>query len=320
MELPLTIADWAATEGRFRKHFKRIDAKTVSDPDALIAFHEYLTLSADDRDGKAPFIHVLGADRKLERWSVSGEIVRLAEERQQHWAQLRELAGVVVAEPTRERVRESLEAELEAKLDAARQEYEAKLAEVRATYPAVVARRLAEGLLRASKSGQTVRDLLAGIPSDGNVPVSAQAPSGNGVGSGGSGVTANTVAPEQASAAAPAAPAVPQAVTPHSPLPTQPPIEASAAAPAPAASESVTIEPYIDSERCTTCNECTNLNKKMFAYNANKQAYVKDPKAGTFAQLVQAAEKCPVSAIHPGTPINPKEKDLEKWLKRAQAF
>jgi pyruvate-ferredoxin/flavodoxin oxidoreductase len=35
---------------------------------------------------------------------------------------------------------------------------------------------------------------------------------------------------------------------------------------------------------------------------------------------VQAAEKCPVSAIHPGTPINPKEKDLDKWLKRAQPF
>jgi hypothetical protein len=27
-----------------------------------------------------------------------------------------------------------------------------------------------------------------------------------------------------------------------------------------------------------------------------------------------------VLAIHPGTPLNPGEKDLEKWLKRAQAF
>ena len=44
------------------------------------------------------------------------------------------------------------------------------------------------------------------------------------------------------------------------------------------------------------------------------------PYSGTFAQLVQAAEKCPVAAIHPGTPINPKEKDIDKWLKRAQAF
>ena len=83
---------------------------------------------------------------------------------------------------------------------------------------------------------------------------------------------------------------------------------------------SLTIEAYIESERCTTCNECTNLNKKMFAYNADKQAYVKDAKSGTFAQLVQAAEKCPVGAIHPGTPLNAKEKDLEKWLERARAF
>ena len=82
----------------------------------------------------------------------------------------------------------------------------------------------------------------------------------------------------------------------------------------------MSIEPYIDTDRCTTCNECTNLNKKLFAYDANKQAYVRDPAAGTFAQLVQAAEKCPVAAIHPGTPFNPKEKDLAKWMKRALAF
>ena len=87
-----------------------------------------------------------------------------------------------------------------------------------------------------------------------------------------------------------------------------------------AADDTLAIDAYIDSDRCTSCNECINLNRKMFAYNADKQAYVKDAKAGTFAQLVMAAEKCPVSAIHPGTPLNPKEKDLDKWLKRAQAF
>ena len=84
--------------------------------------------------------------------------------------------------------------------------------------------------------------------------------------------------------------------------------------------DTLVVEPYIESERCTTCNECINLNKKLFAYNADKQATIKDAAAGTFAQLVMAAEKCPVSAIHPGTPLNPKEKDLDKWLKRAQAF
>jgi ferredoxin len=285
---------------------------------------------------------VLGTDKRLVRWTTSAEIVRLAEERQLHWAQLRELAGVVVAEPTRERVRASLEAELEGKLAAARAEYEAKLAEVEATYPVAIARRLAEGLLRASRTGQTVRELLANLPETGGA-TSTMAPSptprSEGVGSGewgggATGVPASHGASAATSAAAAAvtvqvpspitspasgsAPAAAPAVTPHLPPPTQPASNGSATAVASA--DTVSIEAYIDSERCTTCNECINLNKKMFAYNADKQAYVKDASAGTFAQLVQAAEKCPVSAIHPGTPVNPKEKDLEKWLKRAQAF
>ena len=80
------------------------------------------------------------------------------------------------------------------------------------------------------------------------------------------------------------------------------------------------IEAWIDSARCTSCNECTNLNKKMFAYNGDKQAYIKDARAGTFQQLTLAAERCPVSIIHPGTPLNPKEKDLAKCIARAEKF
>jgi pyruvate-ferredoxin/flavodoxin oxidoreductase len=160
MELPLTTADWAATEGRFRKHFKPVRGDALDDGRELVPFHEFLALGAEDREGKAPYIHVLDADKRLVRWTTSAEIVRLAEERQLHWAQLRELAGVVVAEPTRERVRASLEAELEGKLAAARAEYEAKLAELKATYPAIVARKLAAGLLRDGNAGRTVADVL----------------------------------------------------------------------------------------------------------------------------------------------------------------
>ncbi len=58
----------------------------------------------------------------------------------------------------------------------------------------------------------------------------------------------------------------------------------------------------------------------MFAYNEVKQAYIKDVTAGTFRQLVLAAEKCPVAIIHPGAPVNPDEPDLEKWMKRAEPF
>jgi hypothetical protein len=88
----------------------------------------------------------------------------------------------------------------------------------------------------------------------------------------------------------------------------------------PAAAEHLGDDPYIETPRCTSCNECTILNNKMFAYNAEKQAYVADPDAGTFRQLVEAAEGCQVSIIHPGKPRNPKEPGLEDLLVRAAVF
>ncbi|MDP1733448.1 MAG: hypothetical protein Q8L44_03695 [Sulfuritalea sp.] len=79
-------------------------------------------------------------------------------------------------------------------------------------------------------------------------------------------------------------------------------------------------EAYIETARCSTCDECTQINKQMFAYDGNKQAYIADINAGTYAQLVEAAESCQVSVIHPGKPRNPKEPGLEELLKRAEPF
>ncbi|MCF8197302.1 MAG: hypothetical protein K9J42_00940 [Sulfuritalea sp.] len=79
-------------------------------------------------------------------------------------------------------------------------------------------------------------------------------------------------------------------------------------------------EAYIETPRCSTCDECTQINKNMFAYDGNKQAYIADINAGTYAQLVEAAESCQVSVIHPGLPRNPKEHGLEELLKRAEPF
>jgi hypothetical protein len=58
----------------------------------------------------------------------------------------------------------------------------------------------------------------------------------------------------------------------------------------------------------------------MFAYDDNKQAYLKDPDAGTYAQLVEAAENCQVAIIHPGKPRNANEPGLDELIKRAEAF
>ena len=79
-------------------------------------------------------------------------------------------------------------------------------------------------------------------------------------------------------------------------------------------------EAWIETIRCSSCNECTQINDKMFAYNDNQQAYIKDLKAGTFRQLVEAAESCQLSIIHPGKPWDPKEPGLEELVQRAQPF
>lgn len=78
--------------------------------------------------------------------------------------------------------------------------------------------------------------------------------------------------------------------------------------------------PWIETARCSTCNECVQINKEMFAYNENRQAYIANPDAGTYRQLVEAAEGCQVSIIHPGKPRHPDEPNLAELLERAAPF
>ncbi|MBI4501500.1 MAG: 2-oxoacid:acceptor oxidoreductase family protein [Gemmatimonadetes bacterium] len=296
MTLPLTAADWAATESRFRKHFRRVPADTP--PEELVPFHEFLGLSREEREEKKPFICALQPDRKLGRALVSTEIVQLAEERLQYWSLLKQLAGREVPPVARGVVEQELEGEFERRLAAMKSEYEGKLADLRTRFPKIIARRMADALLRAGSTTDRLEDLIARAPA---IPTDLTS------GADGNGGAAVVVAPEPATAKAAApAPAAPAA--------------APATVTAAQATEELVVEAYIDTARCTTCDECTNLNNKLFAYNDKKQAYIKDPRAGTFRELVLAAERCPVAIIHPGTPLNPKERDLTKWLKRAERF
>ena len=79
-------------------------------------------------------------------------------------------------------------------------------------------------------------------------------------------------------------------------------------------------EAWIETSRCPSCNECQNINDRMFTYNENKQAYIKDITAGTYRQLVEAAEVCQVAIIHPGKPRDPNEPGLEELIERAKPF
>jgi hypothetical protein len=122
---------------------------------------------------------------------------------------------------------------------------------------------------------------------------------------------------EQKAASAPAA-----AAPGPAPAAGQPATAAAApAAPVEAAApERSPDEAWIETSRCPSCNECQLINDKMFAYNDNKQAFVKDVKLGTYRQMVEAAESCQVSIIHPGKPWNPAEPGLDELLERAKPF
>jgi ferredoxin len=229
----------------------------------------------------------------LSKVSVSIEIATLADERLRHWAQLKEMAGLDVSDNMRDAVTEGVTEEMENKLEALRAEYEAKIAQITTQYPQLIARRLAEGLLKSS-SNETVAQLLEKAESwDGP---SFEAPADFSI--------------STAPAAATSAPAAAVATAPA----------AAAAAPAEEEDELMGNEPYIDTLRCTSCDDCLKINPKVFVYNDEQQAFIGDAKAGTFKQLVMGAEACPAECIHPGDPLNPKEKGLDKLIKRAEPF
>ena len=113
------------------------------------------------------------------------------------------------------------------------------------------------------------------------------------------------------------APATGTEIAPSEAAPVPSPAIAGDPAEAPAHSPD---ETWIETARCPSCNECQLINDKMFLYNDNKQAYIGDLKAGTYRQLVEAAESCQVSIIHPGKPINPNEPGLDELMARAREF
>jgi len=294
MTIPLTIADWAVHEARFRKHFQPVSADDSSTE--WVPFHEYVALDPEGRSDKSPFIYSTDAEMHLGRIGVSEEIVTLAEDRLGFWNQLREMAGVVPSAKARNVLESAAEADLERKTEALRAEYEIKMANLQAQYPQLVARRMAEGLLR-NASDLTIAQILEQaetLPT--TAPIAAPIP-----------LDIDTTGPSPDLKievdAAPQAPRPIQAATPEADE-----------------DDDLAMEPYIDTDLCTTCDDCIKLNKQLFAYDENKQAYIQDPHAGTFKQIVMAAEACPVEIIHPGTPLDPNEKNLENLLKRAERF
>jgi len=106
--------------------------------------------------------------------------------------------------------------------------------------------------------------------------------------------------------------------------PAPKPEPAPAAKPEPAAKQSAAsagngyVAPSISKEDCTGCGVCVDINSDIFGMNDDGVAVIKDPKAGSYKDIVTAAESCPSQAIKPGTPANPAEQKDAELVKRGE--
>ncbi|MCP5277188.1 MAG: 2-oxoacid:acceptor oxidoreductase family protein [Thiobacillus sp.] len=116
MVLPFTFADFALTEGRFAKQFKKAPPETWNDD--MVALADFLKMEEEDRDGKFPYIWAVDKKNRLMRVIVSQELVKSCLERQNFWKQLKNVAGLDRPAVDEEAIAERARAELVQKLSA----------------------------------------------------------------------------------------------------------------------------------------------------------------------------------------------------------
>lgn len=94
MEVPMTFADFAVTEGRFRKQFRTAPRDTWNEN--MVPLHEFIELGADEREGLFPYIWATDKKQKLVRVIPSQIVVESCEERRGFWRMLKSVAGIRV--------------------------------------------------------------------------------------------------------------------------------------------------------------------------------------------------------------------------------
>jgi len=247
---------------------------------SLLPLDAYLALDPDDAIRKIPFVWGVDGDGRLRKLAVTRRLAVAGRDRVDFWHTLQELAGV--------RNVYVIEA-----VQWARAEEKAEAAEERKR----LLEQHAEEIERVKREivGEAMQNLAARLLDLDAGALSAMPASTGSV---------KAAPPDAGAAGAVASSAVE---------------EAPAVEPAPV-EEEISDEAWINTPLCTSCNDCTAINPLLFVYDQNKQAKIGDLAKGTFAQLVQAAEKCPARCIHPGQPLDPSEPGLEDLVRRAQPF
>ncbi|MDP7006225.1 MAG: ferredoxin [Phycisphaerales bacterium] len=252
----------------------------LESPD-LLSIEKWLNLSPEESSSTIPYLWAADTDGSIHKLVVARSVTDVCRERLDYWNTLQELAGIDNSY-VEQAIREEREI-LDTEFATQRETIENKHAsEIES--------------IRATASQVAMQQLAEVLL-------------------GGGGGFVNPIASVVAATTAPAAP-----ITNGSPTQT---VETTDQSPEEDQAESVSDdlgEAWIDSPLCTTCNDCMEINAQVFVYNEDKQAYIKDASAGTYEEIVQAAEACPARCIHPGGPLDSNEPNLDDLIKRAADF
>ena len=281
MDLAFTFADYALLMPALHEHFRMVP--TGFESDDLVPVDQYLGADEELSDRAVPFVWAIDDQGMLLRLVVSRALVFACRDRLNYWHTLQELAGIqnFYVEEAVDRIIEEQREAIEAEREQIQKEHEEQLENVRSE-------------AAGDAMGQLV-DVLMGADLSGMVADGSQL------------------------ATMPAAAAVEPEAREETPA-AEPEAEADKAVEEEAEEELSFDEPWLDTAMCTTCDDCMGINKMMFAYNDDKQAIIRDPKAGPYADLVAAAEICPAKCIHPGKPLDPNEPGLDDLIARAAPF
>ena len=281
MEFPYTYADHLVLNEFNHAHYKIADRGCWDEN--LIPIDRYMANTTEANIGKVPFIWMTDQFNALSKIAVSWQVVLATQERLDFWKFLQENSGINNYHVTKaiKNLRAQLEIEYAQKIDAIQETFDQKLIKVQDEEAEKVMENLTSVLL-----GLDLNNMNTSMVSK---PM-ANAPSFK---------TTENVAPA---------------------LKVKEEKEEEQLEEELEDNLVLTNDPYIDTALCTSCNECTQKNGVMFKYNADKMAYIADPKAGSFLELIEAAELCPVGIIHPGAPLNSEEANVEELIKRAAKF
>lgn len=291
LNLAFTFADFAVLLPQLQGHFRVVPAGL--DIPELQPIDAYLAVDAATASQFIPYVWLVQANHVLAKAVVSRELVWACRDRADYWRTLQDLAGIPSATVQQgiNELRGQLKDQSTHEFKIREAKYAESLAEVRKDAVSEVMQRLASGLLQLDIMNQLpgAGGTFAALPDRATRPHDTSIPAQN-------------------------------ATEPQAPTPATEQEATASSEAADEQEEAFAEEAWVDSPECTECEECSDINPTLFVYNDAKQALIGDINSGTYAQLVEAAEKCPAKCIHPGHPLNADEPDLEALIKRAEPF